>query len=128
MYLRVHLMVIAYHVNKYILFLLQEYICKEFNSISDTNKRMSSRSILKRTSAPSTRKTQIVQSQVTVVRREQPGSKESIKSIMQRGNLEEYGMNTKLTSEEIDAYPADVLYELAYGGTSDYFKSPIFNE
>lgn len=86
---------------------------------------MSTRNILRR-AAPTGVQTQAVQSHISVMKRIQAGNKDGIRDIMQSGNLSQYDMTTKLTPAEIDAFSADQLYELAYGGNVDYFRSPIF--
>lgn len=67
-----------------------------------------------------------VQTQVSALEKAREGSKTEFTRIMTTGNLEQHGMSVRLTPQDINAFSADQLYEIAYGGTSDYWRSPVF--
>lgn len=66
------------------------------------------------------------QAQVSAMERVREGDKGEISRVMTQGNLGQYGMSVHLSPNEINQYSADQLYELAYGGATDYWRSPVF--
>jgi len=66
------------------------------------------------------------QAQISALERVVPGDKREISNIMTQNNLVQYGMSTRLSEQQINSFSADQLYELAYGGAVDYWRSPVF--
>lgn len=64
--------------------------------------------------------------QIVAMNKARVGDKSEFTKIMQVGNLETYGMSVRLSPQEIQSFSADQLYELAYGGSTDYWRSPVF--
>lgn len=68
----------------------------------------------------------IATKQVTSMMRMQSGDKRGLVSILSTGDLAKYGITNNIPNNMIDLYDSDQLYELVYGGTSDYFQSDVF--
>lgn len=64
------------------------------------------------------------QTQVSALARARKGDKTEFKRITQLGT---YEMVMLPSSEEIEMYTADQLYEMSYGGSHDYWRSPVFS-
>lgn len=67
------------------------------------------------------------QTQVSVLERAKEGDKGEISRIMSQKDLNKYDMNTLISSSDIERFTADQLYEIAYGGSIDYWRSPTFS-
>lgn len=66
------------------------------------------------------------QAQVSAMERVIPGDKREISRIMTENDLVQHGMSVQLSENQINIFSADQLYELAYGGAIDYWRSPVF--
>jgi len=79
------------------------------------------------TAAPSTVRLRVKQKQVSAMERAIKGDKNIIARILQiQENIKKYGIiNSNI---DIEKYDTDQLYEMLYGGSSDYWKSSTFSE
>lgn len=68
-----------------------------------------------------------VQTQVSALVRAREGDKGEFNRIINNNTYSQYDMSVRLSKKEIDTYTADQLYEMAYGGSSDYWRSPLFS-
>jgi DNA-directed RNA polymerase subunit M/transcription elongation factor TFIIS len=66
------------------------------------------------------------QTQTNALKEMEEGNKILLTEVMNQGDLLKYGMTNQLSPQIINTYSAYQLYELAYGGSIDYWKSPVF--
>lgn len=76
--------------------------------------------------APPTR-VRTVQTQVSALMRAREGDKREFDKIIDSNAYDKHGMSVRLSKKEVGMYTADQLYEMAYGGSSDYWMSATFS-